>query len=46
MAKALPKILTNRPQAHLLISKLQQWQIKFQGWQDARRALKAHKRYS
>ena len=43
MAKALPKILTNRPQAHLLISRIQYWQIKLQGWRDARSALKALK---
>jgi hypothetical protein len=45
MAKPLPKLLTNRTQAHLLISKLQHWQIKFQGWRDARSALRAKKRY-
>lgn len=44
MAKAIPKFLTSRPQAHLLISRIQFWQIKYQGWRDARSALKSRKR--
>ncbi|MFQ3230886.1 MAG: hypothetical protein ACI9DO_002263 [Reinekea sp.] len=44
MAKALPKFLTSRQQAHKLISQLQFWQIKYQGWRDARSALKAFKK--
>jgi len=43
MAQALPTILTNRKGAHLLIARLQQLSIKFQGWKDARFATKARK---
>ncbi len=43
MAKSLPKILTNRLKAHNLISRFHQLNIKFQGWKDARTALKAYK---
>jgi hypothetical protein len=46
MAKALPTILTNRKAAHLLIAKLQHMMIRFEGWKDARSALKASKRRS
>ncbi|MDX1343061.1 hypothetical protein [Reinekea sp. G2M2-21] len=44
MAKPLPKILTNRKAAHLLIAKLQNLQIRFEGWKDARAARKARAR--
>jgi hypothetical protein len=44
MAKALPKFLTSRQQAHKLISRIQFWQIKYQGWRDARSALKSLKK--
>lgn len=43
MAKALPTILTKRKGAHLLIAKLQHLMIRYQGWKEARAALKTRK---
>lgn len=44
MANALPKLLTKRKQAHILISQLQQLHIRYQGWREAKQALKAYRR--
>lgn len=44
MAKPLPKLLTKRKAAHNLIARLQSLLIRYQGWQDARAALKARRK--
>lgn len=44
MAKPLPKILTRRRAAHKLLSALAALQVRWQGYQDARSALKARKK--
>jgi len=44
MAKPLPALLTNRKEAHLLIARLQQLKIRYQGWKDAKSVAKAQKR--
>ena len=46
MAQALPKFLTRRKGAHTLIAKIQHLMIRYQGWKDARAALKARKRHA
>lgn len=43
MAKALPKILTKRQEAHKLISWLQNLQVRFEAWKDKRVVDKAVK---
>ncbi|WP_157600109.1 hypothetical protein [Saccharospirillum impatiens] len=43
MAKALPKFLTRRRAAHKLLSWMAAMQVRWQGYRDARSALK-HKR--
>lgn len=45
MAKALPVWLTKRRAAHLLIARLSMLANQYKGWQDARAAAKARKRY-
>lgn len=45
MANSLPNLLTQRKGAHLLIARLQQLSIRYQGWKDARQARKAFKRH-
>ena len=44
MAKAPPKYLTRRRGAHKFLSWLAALQIRWQGYRDARRALKARRR--
>lgn len=44
MAKALPKFLTRRRAAHKLLSALAALQVHWQGYKDARAALKARKK--
>ena len=46
MAKALPSILTNRKASHEIIAKLQSLMIRYQGWKDARSALKSRRKLS
>jgi hypothetical protein len=41
MAKALPKFLTRRRAAHKLLSWMAALQVRWQGYKDARSALKA-----
>lgn len=44
MAKALPKVLTRRQEAHKLISWLSRLQIRYDAWKDTRAVNKARKR--
>lgn len=44
MAKPLPKFLTRRRGAHKLLSALAALQVRWQGYQDARAAMKARKK--
>lgn len=44
MAKALPKFLTRRRAAHKLLSWLAAMQVRWQGYKDARSALKAKRK--
>lgn len=44
MAKALPKYLTRRHAAHKLLSALAALQVRWQGYRDARSALKAKRK--
>lgn len=46
MAKALPKILTRRQEAHKLISWLNHLNIRYEAWKDARTVDKASKKKS
>jgi hypothetical protein len=44
MAKALPKFLTRRRAAHKLLSWMAALQVRWQGYKDARSALKAKRK--
>jgi len=46
MAKALPKFLTRRRAAHKLLSWMAAMQVRWQGYKDARSALKAKRNKS
>lgn len=45
MAKSIPAILTRRRCAHRLIAQIHHLQLRWQGWQDARQAVKAKKQH-
>lgn len=44
MAKALPKFLTRRSEAHKLISWLGRLNVRYEAWKDARSVDRANKR--